>query len=430
MNATASIITQSAETNPPASLSLSERFCRNAVFEAFAHMSAGHLEVTLPDGSVRVFGKDSDAPPARIRIANERFFARCVKSGDIGFGEAYVDGDWDTDDIPKVISWFLLNVDTTPTLSGGNGSSWKLNLMKFVNRFAHLLRRNSKDGSRKNIHEHYDLGNDFYGLWLDQTMSYSSAIFDQQSPPQSLEEAQFGKYDALCQQLNLTPNTHVLEIGCGWGGFAEHAVRNHGVRLTAVTISQEQFDFARRRFEEAGIADRIDLQICDYRDIEGRYDRIVSIEMLEAVGEEFYDSFFRKCHELLLPDGLMALQYITCPDSRFTQLKNSVDWIQKHIFPGSLLPSISRVAEALNRTGDLFLHNLRDIGNSYSLTLNMWRQRFNEQLAAVSDLGFDEEFIRKWNYYLAYCEAAFAMRNISVVQAVYTRPNNRTLFAR
>ena len=302
--------------------------------------------------------------------------------------------------------------------------------MKFVNRFAHLLRRNSKDGSRENIHEHYDLGNDFYGLWLDQTMSYSSAIFDQQSPPQSLEEAQFGKYDALCQQLNLTPNTHVLEIGCGWGGFAEHAVRNHGVRLTAVTISQEQFDFARRRFEEAGIADRIDLQICDYRDIEGRHDRIVSIEMLEAVGEEFYDSFFRKCHELLLPDGLMALQYITCPDSRFTQLKNGVDWIQKHIFPGSLLPSISRVAEALNRTGDLFLHNLRDIGNSYSLTLNLWRQRFNEQLAAVSDLGFDEEFIRKWNYYLAYCEAAFAMRNISVVQAVYTRPNNRTLFAR
>lgn len=429
MNATASIITARAnEESSPTALSFTERFCRNAVFEAFTHMYAGHLEVTLPDGSVRSFGKETQDSPARIHVIREQFFARCVKSGDIGFGEAFVDGDWDTDDIAKVISWFLLNVESSPTVSGSKKSSWKLNLLRLANRLGHMLRRNSRDGSRENIHEHYDLGNKFYGLWLDQTMSYSSAIFE--SPEQSMEDAQFAKYDSLCQQLNLQPGTHILEIGCGWGGFAEHAVRQYGAKVTAVTISQEQFEFAKRRFVQAGIADRIDLQLCDYRDIKGTYDRIVSIEMLEAVGEEFYDDFFRKCHSLLKPDGLIGLQYITCPDSRFADLKRGVDWIQKHIFPGSLLPSISRVADALNRTGDLFLHNLRDIGNSYARTLQLWRQEFNDQLDAVKTLGFDDEFIRKWNYYLAYCEAAFAMRNISVVQAVYTRPNNRTLFAK
>lgn len=428
MNATASIITSSSTDDcKPSRLSLTERLCRHAVLEAFAGMPAGHLQLTLPDGSSRSFGQEHHLPPARIRVLNERFFSRCVKSGDIGFGEAFVDGDWETDDIARVISWFLLNVENSPTLSGSRKPSWKLNLFRLANRMRHLFRRNHKDGSRENIHAHYDLGNEFYGLWLDRTMSYSSAIFD--SPDQSMESAQFAKYEALCRQLKLTSDTHILEVGCGWGGFAEHAVNNHGCRVTAVTISQEQFDFAKRRFQDAGIANRIDLQLIDYRDIKGSYDRIVSIEMLEAVGDEFYDTFFRQCQTLLKPDGLMALQYITCPDSRFDEFKRGVDWIQKHIFPGSLLPSVNRVGESLNRTGELFLHNLRDIGNSYALTLKLWRNEFNARLDEVKKLGFDHEFIRKWNYYLAYCEAAFSKRNISVVQAIYTRPNNRTLFA-
>jgi len=381
----------------------------------------------LPDGTIRNFGRETDRDPARIRVTNERFFQRCVKAGDIGFGEAYVDGDWETDDITGVISWFLLNAENSPTISGSKAGSWKLNLFKFANRLSHLLRRNSKEGSRENIHEHYDLGNEFYSLWLDQTMSYSSGIFT--SADQSMEDAQFEKYDALCRQLKLTEDSHVLEIGCGWGGLAEHAVKNYGSRVTGVTISQEQFDFARQRFVDQGIADRIELQLRDYRDISGTYDRIVSIEMLEAVGEDYYDTFFAKCDSLLKPNGLMSLQYITCPDSRFDELKRGVDWIQKHIFPGSLLPSISRVSGSLNRTGDLFLHHLSDIGNSYAQTLKLWRMEFNTQLERVAALGFDDEFVRKWNYYLAYCEAAFATRNISVVQATYTRPNNRTLFA-
>jgi cyclopropane-fatty-acyl-phospholipid synthase len=428
MNATASLLTTTAsEESKPVKLSMAERFCRNAVLDAFSRMTVGHLEMTLPDGTIHTFGTERDLAPARVRVQNERFFSRCVKAGDIGFGEAFVDEDWDTDDIAKVIGWFLLNVANSPTLSGSQKSSWKLNLFRFANRLRHLLRRNSKDGSRENIHEHYDLGNQFYRLWLDQTMSYSSAIFEDED--QSMESAQFAKYDALCQQLNLTTESHILEIGCGWGGFAQHAVTNYGCRVTAVTISQEQHDFAKQRFEGAGISDWIDLQLCDYRDIQGTYDRIVSIEMLEAVGDEFYDGFFRKCQSLLKPDGLMALQYITCPDSRFKEFKHGVDWIQKHIFPGSLLPSISRVGESMSRTGELFLHNLRDIGNSYARTLKIWRNEFNARLDEVKELGFDHEFIRKWNYYLAYCEAAFAMRNISVVQAVYTRPNNRSLFA-
>lgn len=428
MNATVSIPSpETSDTHHHSRLSLVQRFCRHAVLESFEFLSAGHLEIVLPDGTIRTFGQETDRDPARIRVANERFFQRCVKAGDIGFGEAYVDGDWETDDITGVISWFLLNAENSPTISGSKAGSWKLNLFKFANRLGHLLRRNSKEGSRENIHEHYDLGNEFYSLWLDQTMSYSSGIFS--SVDQSMEDAQFEKYDALCRQLKLTEDSHVLEIGCGWGGFAEHAVKNYGCRVTGVTISQEQFDFARQRFVDQGIADRIELQLRDYRDISGTYDRIVSIEMLEAVGEDYYDTFFAKCDSLLKPDGLMSLQYITCPDSRFDELKRGVDWIQKHIFPGSLLPSISRVNGSLNRTGDLFLHHLSDIGNSYAQTLKLWRVEFNAQLKRVAALGFDDEFVRKWNYYLAYCEAAFATRNISVVQATYTRPNNRTLFA-
>lgn len=428
MNAIASIPTShSNETDRPSRLGLVQRFCRRAVLESFEVLAAGHLELVLPEGTLLTFGQDTDREPARIRVVNERFFQRCVKAGDIGFGEAYVDGDWETDDIARVVSWFLLNADSSPTISGSKAGSWKLNLFRVANRLSHVLRRNSRKGSQDNIHEHYDLGNEFYRLWLDKTMSYSSAIFT--SADQSMEAAQFEKYDALCRQLKLTADSHVLEIGCGWGGFAEHAVKNYGCRVTAVTISLEQFGFAQQRFVDQGIADRVDLQLCDYRDIKGTYDCIVSIEMLEAVGEEFYDTFFAKCDSLLATDGLIAMQYITCPDSRFAELKRGVDWIQKHVFPGSLLPSISRVNKSLNRTGDLFLHHLNDIGNSYAQTLKLWRAEFNAQLDSIAELGFDDEFIRKWNYYLAYCEAAFATRNISVVQATYTRPNNRALFA-
>jgi cyclopropane-fatty-acyl-phospholipid synthase len=293
------------------------------------------------------------------------------------------------------------------------------------NRILHLLRPNSLQTSRRNISEHYDLGNDFYKLFLDPTMTYSSALFN--SPEQTLEAAQIAKYAALCRKLKLKRTDHLLEIGSGWGGFSCHAAKNYGCRITTVTISEEQFKYAQARFKTEGVADRVEIKLMDYRQITGQFDKIASIEMLEAVGHAYHEIYFAKCNELLKPDGLLGLQVITCPDARYESLRKNVDWIQKHIFPGSLLLSVGRVNQALNRTGDLFLHDSLDLGNSYAKTLRLWRDRFNEQLLAVRLLGFDEKFIRKWNYYFSYCEAAFAMRNISVVQAVYTRPNNPTL---
>jgi cyclopropane-fatty-acyl-phospholipid synthase len=300
-----------------------------------------------------------------------------------------------------------------------------LNLLKFYNRALHLLRPNSVGTARRNISEHYDLGNDFYRLWLDPTMTYSSAYFT--APAQTLEAAQIAKYDALCRKLRLIPGDHVLEIGSGWGGFACHAVRHYGCRVTTVTISVEQFNYARERFLREGLADRVDIRLEDYRRLTGKFDKIVSVEMMEALGDRYLETYCAKLHALLKPDGLIGLQYITVPDSRHAELKSDVDWIQKHIFPGSLLLSIGRVNHALNRTGDLFLHHLEDLGLSYARTLRAWFDAFNARLADVRALGFDERFIRKWNYYLQYCEAAFAMRNISVVQAIYTRPNNPRL---
>lgn len=395
------------------------------VMQSLEKMTLGCLHLELPDGSVKIIGQPGATISANVRIFEWGFFKRCVLFGDIGFGEAYVDGDWDTDDITKVISWFILNVETSSTMSGGRGKRLLLNLLGWQNRLGHLFRPNSLATSKRNIAEHYDLGNDFYRLFLDPTMTYSSALFS--APTQSLEEAQVAKYDRLCRQLKLRRGERVLEIGSGWGGFSRYAAKNYGVKITTVTISEEQFRFASELFQREGLGGQVDIKLQDYRLLSGQFDKIVSIEMLEAVGDEFLETYFAKCHGLLAPGGLLALQMITCPDSRHAALRKDVDWIQKHIFPGSLLLSVHRVNEALRRTGDLFLHDLKDLGLSYAETLKRWRRRFNQNHAAVSALHFDDRFIRKWNYYLAYCEAAFAMRNITVVQAIYTRPNNPTL---
>jgi cyclopropane-fatty-acyl-phospholipid synthase len=294
--------------------------------------------------------------------------------------------------------------------------------MKFYNRLFHSRRDNSLNGSRKNISEHYDLSNDFFALWLDPTMTYSSAYFKEETF--TLEEAQKAKYQRLCEQLHLKPTDHVLEIGSGWGGNAIYMASNFGCKVTTITISQEQQKLAIERVKAAGLDDRISVEIQDYRKIKGQYDKIVSVEMLEAVGARYFENYFEQCHKLLKQDGIFALQVITCPDSRFEALRDGVDWIQKHIFPGSLLPSVGSMNEAINRTGDLTLVDLKDLGLHYARTLKTWFENFNQQLEEVKKLGFSESFIRKWNYYLCYCEAAFEMRNINVMQLVYARPNN------
>jgi cyclopropane-fatty-acyl-phospholipid synthase len=400
-------------------------FYQSIVLKTLARLDKGCLRLVLPSGEVRYFGDQLAKQNASIRIVNPEFFKKALLHGDVGLGEAYVEGDWETENITHVIEWFLLNMENLALVSGSRKRFSSVNILKVFNCLSHLARPNTIRGSRRNIAEHYDLSNDFYRLFLDPTMSYSSAVFTRSG--QSLEEAQKEKYDLLCRRLLLKPGNQVLEIGCGWGGFAEHAVRHYGVHVTAVTISEEQFKFAKQKFEQEGVSDRITLLLEDYRFIIGQFDKIVSIEMLEAVGHRFLDTFFAQCHRLLRPHGLLGLQVITCPDSRYDTLRRNIDWIQKHIFPGSLLPSVAAINSAVNRTGDLTLHHLEEHTASYAKTLAIWRQNFNARITQVRNLGFSQEFIRKWNYYLSYCEAAFAMRNIAVVQMVYSRPNNFSL---
>jgi len=396
------------------------------VLSLFRKFTLGGLSLTYPDGHSLHFGEAGAPITARITLNDpEEFFKRCMFYGNIGMGEAYTDSIWDTPDIAAVISWFAINMTAIQGDDTDSSTLPGVNFLKIINWFRHLKRSNTIETSRRNIAEHYDLGNEFYSLWLDETMTYSSAKFTHET--QTLAQAQTEKYDALCRKLQLKPTDHVLEIGCGWGGFSHHAAKKYGCKVTAVTISEAQAAYAHDRIEKAGLSHLVEIRIQDYRLITGKFDKIASIEMLEAVGHKFHESFFAKCHEVLAPQGLLAVQYITVPDCRYQSLTKGVDWIQKVIFPGSLLLSVGRVNEVINKTSNLFLHHLEDLGLDYARTLSTWHDTFNAKLEQIRPLGFDEPFIRTWNYYLKYCEAGFATRNISVVQAVYTRPNNLKL---
>ena len=406
---------------------------------ALGQMPAGQLHLELPDGTLHRLGDRDRAPwhaftrapaalaiaeTAAIKVRRPAFFKKCVLQGDIGFAEAFIDGDWETPNLPAVIAWFVLNVDRSPALSGSRAKALGVNLLRAANRLGHLIRPNSRRHAVRNIREHYDLSNDFFRLWLDPSMMYSSARWER--PDSTLAEAQQGKNESLCRKLRLTAGDHVLEIGTGWGGWSLHAARNFGCRVTTLTLSREQYDLARQRIAAAGLADRIEVRLQDYRDLPAgeHYDKLVSIEMLEAVGHRYLEEWCRVAARALKPDGLIALQYITCADSRYEELRRGVDFIQKHIFPGGLILSVNRLNNLLASTGSFVLHSLEDMGQDYARTLSIWREEFNRRAAAVQELGFDDRFLRKWNYYLAYCEAAFALRNISVVQTVHTRPNN------
>jgi len=385
-------------------------------------MDKGILYLTLSDGQQVTIGNGEGKIAANIVINDDEFYKRVILFGDIGFGEAYVDGLWDTDNITNVINWVLLNIDNAPSVSGSKTQTAGLNLLKLFNKLYHFKRANTVEGSRKNISEHYDLNNDFFASFLDPTMTYSSAYFYKDGL--SLQEAQIAKYERLCQQLHLKASDHVLEIGSGWGGNAIYMAKTYGCKVTSLTISEEQHKMAVERVEAEGLSDRVSILIKDYRQMEGQFDKIVSVEMLEAVGHNYMEVYFKKVNNLLKKNGILALQVITSPDSRYDSLRKGVDWIQKHIFPGSLLPSVGAINSAVNRTGDLTMVDLKDIGLDYAITLKLWYDAFNANLQKVKSLGFDDHFIRKWNYYLCYCEAAFAMRNINTMQLVYTRPNN------
>lgn len=414
--------------------------CRRMVLASLRDLKLGHLRIELPEGGFVEFGSRADAvartlpsglsASAFLRVRRPAFFSKCVLSGDIGFAESYLDGDWSTPDLSSLLAWFLLNIEQAPTLSGSSKNtlrSFPLNWLRLVNRLRHLLRPNSRALARRNIAEHYDLSNEFFALFLDPSLMYSSARWPAGAPQLSLEDAQREKNDALCRSLRLQPADRVLEIGSGWGGWCIHAATTYGCRVTTLTLSKQQYDLTRARIDAAGLSARIEVRLEDFRDHAGRYDKVVSIEMMEALGHDYLPAYCDALARFLKPGGLLALQFITCPESRYEQLRKGVDFIQKHIFPGSLLLSLNRVNQQLARAGGFQLHHLEDFGPDYARTLRQWRDTFESKHDAVFALGFDERFIRKWRYYLCYCEAAFAMRNISVVQTLHTRANNLAL---
>jgi len=368
---------------------------------------AGDVTFVTPDGRALRLRSDAGGPSAIIRIRNFRFIRRALMAGDIGFAEAYAAGEWETPDLTAVLSVFSLNFQNLTHVTEGNPFVGVLNFL------GHVLNANSRKGSRRNIHAHYDLGNAFYSRWLDPSMTYSSARY--QNGADSLEAAQKEKYGALARRMSLSADHHMLEIGCGWGGFAEFAAGEIGARVTGITISKEQHDFARRRMFEAGLAERADIQLIDYRDVTGVFDRVASIEMFEAVGEKYWPTYFQTIHDRLKPDGRAGLQIITIEDELFEGYRRRADFIQRYIFPGGMLISESRLRQETGRAGLAWSEPDR-FGLDYAATLAIWKQRFGAAWDEIRRLGFDERFRSIWEFYLSYCEAGFRTGRTDVIQ--------------
>ena len=395
---------------------------RKTVMKMLAKLRHGSLEVTCAsDAQSYSFGERDSDLRASITVHNERFFSRILFGGEDAGGDSYMDGDWSSPDLVAVVRLIARNLSELES-----GSSLLSLAGRLVNLVRHRMNRNTVAGSRRNIQAHYDLSNDFFRLFLDRNMVYSSAVY--RSAHDSLEEAQIEKLDRICRKLQLSPADHLLEIGTGWGAFALHASRNYGCRVTTTTISREQHDEAQHRFDDAGEAgSRITLLLEDYRNLRGTFNKLVSIEMFEAVGLEYYDAFFSTCDRLLTLDGSMVMQAITMNEHRFDAYKKHSDWIQRRIFPGAQLASVREILNSLVRSTRLSLFNVEDIGMHYAYTLAEWRRRFYESIDDVRALGFDQNFCRMWDYYLAYCEGAFRERHISDVQLMLTKNANPSL---
>lgn len=383
-----------------------------SVLKAASALGFGQLTVRLPDGRELTFQGEKEGTSASITINSYKFAWPIALSGSIGAAEAFLSGHWESDDIVAVLELFAENRNVfTGALNG-------LSLPLLFERAGHLRRRNSKSGSKKNIHYHYDLGNNFYKRWLDPTMTYSSARFEE--PGEDLSAAQNNKYRSLAENMELGPDHSVLEIGCGWGGFAEYAASEIGCNVTALTISREQLDFARKRIFEKGLNEKVEVRYQDYRDVEEKFDRIASIEMFEAVGEQYWPAYFAKVRDALKPGGQAGLQIITIDDNSFETYRRSVDFIQRYIFPGGMLPSPSALKTQVTDAG-LSWKTSTEFGLDYAETLALWRDRFLAAWPEIRELGFDERFRRMWEYYLAYCEAGFRSGNVDVTQLTLSR---------
>ena len=378
-----------------------------------------HGELILNDGPEQyVFGRHDEvyAHTVTVTITDREFYMNMLVNGALGSGESYINGYWQCDNLTSLVELFLCNREHISKI--GPGLRYLVQPLRLLQRFMH---RNTLRGSRRNIEAHYDLGNDLFGLFLDDTMMYSCGIFHDEHA--SLQDASEAKLARICEKLQLSPDDHVLEIGTGWGGFALYAAKHHGCRVTTTTISSQQYEYAIERVKSAGLEDRITILFDDYRELQGQYDKLVSIEMIEAVGHRYFDTYFRKCNELLKPDGMMLLQSITIADQRYPQMKKSTDFIQRYIFPGGCLPSVAVLGDAIARKTDMRIFHLEDIGPHYATTLKKWRERFFANIEQVRQLGYPERFIRMWEYYLCYCEGGFRQQSIGTVQLLLTKPN-------
>lgn len=394
---------------------LTDRWLRARVFARLAALRRGQLIIEDADGE-HVFGEaEAGEPRARVRIVDPRTYLRIAVRGTVGAGEAYIYGWWTSDELTALMRLFARNRTLMETIERGLAS-----LSMPLLRLYHRTRRNTREGSELNIAAHYDLGNDFYQLWLDPTMTYSCAIFEHAE--WTLEQAQQAKYDRICRRLEIGPEDHVLEIGSGWGGFAIHAARRYGCQVTTTTISRAQYQLASERVRELGLDDRVTVLLEDYRELEGSFDKLVSIEMFEAVGHDNYGRYFEICEQRLKPGGAMLLQTITIAESHFEQALRSVDFIQRYIFPGGCLPSVSALARAAGEASALTLTHLEEMGLHYAETLRRWRQTFEARLENVRALGFNEAFLRMWRFYLSYCEGGFDERTIGTVQVCFQKP--------
>ncbi len=372
----------------------------------------GSLRFNLPDGRSVLFDHGNPGPHAVVDVHEFGFAKRALAGGDIGFAESYMDGEWSTPDLTAVLEYFSENFEAAGKLAVGGS------LVRGINKLRHFFNRNSRAGARRNIMAHYDLGNDFYSAWLDETMTYSSALFDK--PNLSLEQAQTAKYKGIADQLAAGPDSELLEIGCGWGGFAEYAAKARGSKVTCLTISEAQRDYAAARMQREGLSDRVEIRLEDYRDHQGKYDGVASIEMFEAVGEAYWPSYFEKVRESLKDDAKAALQIITIEDRLFRRYRKRTDFIQRYIFPGGMLPSEVALRESLSNAG-LRFDAVHYFGQDYARTLKLWADRFEEAWDKIQTFGFDERFRRLWRFYLSYCEAGFGNGRINVGQFQLSR---------
>lgn len=402
------------------SLTRNQSIARAMLFKLLRGLGQGCLRIH-EQGELFQFGQQADHTDlvADIYVHDAQLYSDVIFGGSVGAGEAYMSGFWSTPNLTQVTRLFVRNIDALDAMDSKQSFFGRYLLKVF-----HWFNRNTKEGSRKNISAHYDLGNDFFHLFLDNTMMYSAAIYP--APDAPLADASVYKLQRVCEKLQLTPDDHLLEIGTGWGGMAIYAARHYGCRVTTTTISQEQRDYALAKVVEAGLSDRITVLFDDYRDLRGQFSKLVSIEMIEAVGHEHYDQYFSACSRLLAPDGLMLLQAITIADQRYDMARKTVDFIQRYIFPGGSLPSIAVISDFAKRKTDMNILHIEDIGAHYAQTLKHWREAFNAKLEAVRALGFDDRFIRMWEFYLCYCEGGFVERSIGTAQVLLAKPQYRS----